>query len=141
MALDRLATDIWDFYPDSPDYDEMNYEAMREAARDRIADRNNELIVDLAEKEADISAMNTATQISNMDAASSAGLTNNFLSGALALGGGIVSGGADAGWFDKGASTPTLGLGDGFSIGDGQAGLDPVVDLDRYLQSGGSIVV
>ena len=104
MAM-RLATDIFDFYPDSPDYDQMNYEAMREAARDRIADRNNELIVDLAEMEADISAMNTARQTSNMDAASSAGLTNNFLSGALALGGGIVSGGADAGWFDKGIGT------------------------------------
>lgn len=137
----RLATDIWDFYPDSPNYDEMNYEAMKDEARKRIADRKNKLIVDLAEKEADISAMNTATQISNMDAASAAGLTNDFLSGALAFGGGVLSGGADAGWFDKGTSTPTLGLGDGFSIGDGQAGLDPVVDLNRYLQSGGSIVV
>ncbi len=100
MAL-RLATDIFDFYPDSPDYDQMNYEAMREAARDRIADRNNELRLDLAELEADISAMNTATRIDNMDAASSDALRNDFISGALSLAGGVVSGGADAGWFDK----------------------------------------
>lgn len=140
MAL-RLATDIFDFYPDSPDYDQMSYEAMADAARDRIADRNNQLRLDLAQLEADISAMNTATQTDNMDAASSDAMRNDFISGALSLAGGVVSGGADAGWFDKGAPSTTLGLGDGFNVGRGQAGLDPGVDLDRYLQTGGSIIV
>ena len=33
------------------------------------------------------------------------------------------------------ATSVTAGLGDGFNIGKGQAGLDPSVDLDRFLTS------
>ena len=33
------------------------------------------------------------------------------------------------------AASTTAGLGDGFNIGEGQAGLDPSVDLDRFLTS------
>lgn len=34
-----------------------------------------------------------------------------------------------------GSGTKTIGLGDGFNVGVGQAGLDTAVDLDRYLTS------
>ena len=139
MAL-RLATDIFDFYPDSPDYDQRSYEAMADEARDRIADRNNQLRLDLAQLEADISAMNTATQTDNMDAASSDAMRNDFISGALSLAGGVVSGGADAGWFDKfkmdpigsqgnpfgsvSADSPILGVPGGASVGGGRVPLN-----------------
>ena len=35
----------------------------------------------------------------------------------------------------SGGTGEVIGLGDGFNIGKGQAGLDPAVDLDRYLYS------
>jgi hypothetical protein len=35
----------------------------------------------------------------------------------------------------SGGTEEIIGLGDGFNIGKGQAGLDPAVDLDRYLTS------
>lgn len=134
MAM-RLATDIFDFYPDSPDYSQMNYEGAANESSNRVADRNNELLLKKAELDAKISAMQTASRIQQMSDASSAGLRNDLISGALSLGGSVVTAGAGAGWFDKAPSSGTIGLGDGFNIGEGQAGLDTGVDLDRWLQT------
>ena len=110
MAM-RLATDIFDFYPDSPDYSQMNYEGAANESSNRVADRNNELLLKKAELDAKISAMQTAQRIQQMSDASSAGLRIDLISGAISLGGSVVTAGADAGWFDKAPTTSeTTGL-------------------------------
>jgi len=42
---------------------------------------------------------------------------------------------AGSGAFGGGGGGDTIGLGDGFNVGQGQAGLDPSVDLNNYLTS------
>ena len=68
------------------------------------------------------------------DASKIAG-ANTFAAGALGLGkaaSGFISAIPLPG---SGGTEEVIGLGDGFNIGKGQAGLDPAVDLDRYLYS------
>lgn len=45
----------------------------------------------------------------------------------------LALGAFKGGHLGGGGGTETIGLGDGFNVGQGQAGLDPAVDLDRYL--------
>ena len=134
MAVDRLATSIFDFYPDSPNYGLQNTAGAQQEAFTRMSDRNNEAALKEAELRAKISALQTASQVNQMDNRSSNRLFSDigsaFLAPAMA---GISK-------IDFGSGT-TIGLGDGFNIGEGQAGLDPGVDLDRYLETGGSIIV
>ena len=52
--------------------------------------------------------------------------------------GSLAFGAYKGGHFDGlfgGGGTETIGLGDGFNVGEGQAGLDPAVDLDRWTTS------
>ncbi len=64
------------------------------------------------------------------------------IAGAKTFAAGIGAAGQAAGGFisaiplpGSGGTGEVIGLGDGFNIGKGQAGLDPAVDLDRYLYS------
>ena len=98
--------------------------------RDDIADAENAAMADIAKMHAkQIKKAGIAAEQRMVDQA------NNALIGdAISAAGNIAMAGANAGWFSGGGTETTVGLGDGFNIGTGQAGIDPI-DLDSYLTS------
>ena len=84
MAVDRLATSIFDFYPDSPNYGLQNTAGAQQEAFTRMSDRNNEAALKEAELRAKISALQTASQVNQMDNRSSDRLFSDIGSAFLA---------------------------------------------------------
>lgn len=84
MAVDRLATSIFDFYPDSPNYGLQNTAGAQQEAFTRMSDRNNEAALKEAELRAKISALQTAAQVNEMDNRSSDRLFSDIGSAFLA---------------------------------------------------------
>lgn len=122
---------IEDFLPESVDWDKYIATGYEQRVRDDIADAENAAMADIAKMHAkQIKKAGIAAEQRMVDQA------NNALIGdAISAAGNIALAGANAGWFSGGGGTETtMGLGDGFNIGKGQAGIDPI-DLDSYLTS------
>ncbi|NDB66295.1 MAG: hypothetical protein EB168_11620, partial [Euryarchaeota archaeon] len=122
---------IEDFLPESVDWDEYIAKGYEQRVRDDIADAENAAMLDIANmhakqiKKAGIAAEQRMVNQAN----------NALIGDAIGAAANIGFAGAEAGWFSGGSGTETtVGLGDGFNIGKGQAGIDPI-DLDSYLTS------
>ena len=124
MRFAKIAR-IEDFLPESVDWDEYIAKGYLQEVYGNIAD--------VANAERDAKRIRRAGIAAEQEMVSKA---NNALIGdAIGAAANIGFAGAKAGWFSGGGGTETtMGLGDGFNIGEGQAGIDPI-DLDSYLTS------
>ena len=122
---------IEDFMPDSVDWGNVIGTGYLERVRNEIANAENDAMEYMARQAAkEIRAGGRDAERAIVSRAN-----NNLVGSAISAGGRIALAGADAGWFSGGGGTETtIGLGDGFNIGNGQAGIDPI-DLDSYLTS------
>jgi len=120
-------------FMDPSDFDGISKKAMQGRATERMYAAGADATVEKAGINADAMIQSTKYGASATRAQGSAQGQASMFSG-IASGIGSLA----MGYANKKAPAPktgALGLGDGFNLGKGQAGLDPGVDLDPYLLS------